>query len=85
MYTRLTRYSINKNDFMQYSEVDNRDDFYSFEGPLVRVWDQGGRLIVYTAAEERLGEEERELLLVASYYMQRDIVNLNKVYVGGME
>ena len=60
---------------MQYSEVENHDDFYSFSGSSdvpVKVWDPQGVGIVYDAALEDLEMLENELLLVGSYYIQQD-------------
>lgn len=58
---------------MQYMEVENHDDFYSFnvEGK-VRVWDQRGVAIVYEAALEDLQKLESELLTVGSYFIQQE-------------
>ena len=64
---------------MQYPEIENHDDYYSFEGPLIRVWDQAGKPIVYDTAEDRLKTLEKELLMVSTYYIQNDILRVNKV------
>lgn len=58
---------------MQYPEVENHDDFYSFEDmSSVRVWDQNGKAIVYDVVQERLKELEEQLLTIATYYIQKD-------------
>ena len=41
-------HSISESEFMQYMEVENHDDFYSFnEEGHVRVWDPQGVAVVY--------------------------------------
>ena len=58
---------------MQFMEVENHDDYYSFEGGdgHVRVRDHRGVHVVYDAALGDLDTVEKELLLVGSYYVQR--------------
>ena len=61
---------VDQSEFMQYMEVENHDDFYSFEGSnRIRVWDQQGVGVVYDSAVQDLSSLERELLTVASYYL----------------
>ena len=58
---------------MQYMEVENHNDFYSFNGEgKVRVWDQRGVAIVYEATLEDLQKLETELLTIGSYFIQKD-------------
>ena len=68
---------IDEVKFMQFTEVENHDDFYKFlptpeagQG-VVRVWDPQGANIVYDVALEDLRVLERELLIVGSYYIER--------------
>ncbi len=66
-----TSCSVDQAEFMTYMEVENHDDFYSFESPnQIRVWDQVGVAIVYDVALDDLSELESELLTLGSYYLQ---------------
>ena len=62
---------------MQFTEVENHDDFYEFHlgsetgTGLVSVWDPQGTAVVYDVAMEDLQELERELLVVGTYYITR--------------
>ncbi len=57
---------------MTYMEVENHDDFYSFEASnQIRVWDQQGVGVVYDSALEDLSNLETELLTVGSYYLSK--------------
>lgn len=64
---------------MQYSEVENRDDYYQFAGRGVTVWDQAGKMVVYDRAEQKMAILESELFIVASYYIQRCALKKLKV------
>lgn len=64
---------LSESEFMQYSEVENHDDFYSFTGEGgVRVWDGRGVGIMYDVALEDLRRLEQELLVVGSHYIQQE-------------
>lgn len=64
---------VDQSEFMRYMEVENHNDFYSFESTNhVRVWDQQGVGVVYDSALEDLTALEKELLIVASYYLSKD-------------
>ena len=60
---------------MQYMEIENRDDFYSFTSSCsssdlpVRVWDSQGVGVMYEVALEDLQRLEEELLVIGSYYI----------------
>ncbi len=57
---------------MTYMEMENHDDFYSFEASnQIRVWDQQGVGVVYDSALEDLSNLETELLTVGSYYLSK--------------
>ena len=63
---------VDQSEFMQYMEVENHDDFYSFEASnQIRVWDQQGVGVVYDSAIQDLSSLEKELLTVASYYLTK--------------
>ena len=55
---------------MTYMEVENHDDFYSFDSSnRIQVWDQQGVGVVYSSALSDLDDLEQELLTVGSYYI----------------
>jgi hypothetical protein len=70
-------YIISEVKFMQFTEVENHDDFYEFlPAPevgrgVVIIWDPQGVDIVYDTALEDLERLERELLTVGTYYIER--------------
>lgn len=43
-----------ESEYIEYSEVDNHDDFYSIEEGRIHVLDQRGYYIIYDAAEDDL-------------------------------
>ena len=43
---------ISESDFMEFSEVENHDDFYSVDEGRVHVQDQRGYFVIYDAAHE---------------------------------
>jgi len=43
-----------ESEYIEYSEVENHDDFYTIEEGRVHVIDQRGYYIMYEAAEEDL-------------------------------
>ncbi|XP_029452705.1 uncharacterized protein LOC115088588 [Rhinatrema bivittatum] len=66
-------FQVQSMQFMEFSEVDNHDDFYSVDGDgCMHTQDQRGAYIVYSAAMSDLKELEKQLLLVASQYMERE-------------
>ena len=70
---------------MQFMEVENHDDYHTFEGDgHIRVRDHRGVHIVYDAALEDLDSVEKELLLVGSYYIQHREGTAAKTRVSSM-
>ncbi|XP_021364139.1 uncharacterized protein LOC110457263 isoform X2 [Mizuhopecten yessoensis] len=65
-------YKLNESEFIQYADVDNHDDFYTIEEGRVHVHDQRGYFIIYDAAEADLKDLEKDLLLVATHYIEKD-------------
>ncbi|ELT87774.1 hypothetical protein CAPTEDRAFT_135511, partial [Capitella teleta] len=59
-------------EFMEYSEIENHDDFYSVEEGRVHVQDQRGYYIMYDTAIQDLKSLEEDLLLVTSHYIEKD-------------
>lgn len=58
--------------FMEFSEVENQDDYYSMEAASVYTQDPHGVHIMYDEALSDLKELEEELLLVASHYIEKE-------------
>ena len=65
-------FRIHEASFMEFSEIENHDDFYCVEEGRVHVQDQRGYYIVYDRAENDLKDLEKDLLLVASHYIEKD-------------
>ncbi|XP_028417505.1 uncharacterized protein LOC114541907 [Dendronephthya gigantea] len=68
---------VEQNEFMQYSEVENHDDFYVFEEGRVHVQDQRGLYVMYDTAIHDFRNLERDLLLVATQFIQNDKKNIH--------
>ncbi|KAL3313690.1 hypothetical protein Ciccas_007705, partial [Cichlidogyrus casuarinus] len=63
---------ISESEFMEFAETINRDDYYfqSESGQEIFVRDvEGGKVIVYDAAESDFQRLEKELLQIASYFL----------------
>ena len=71
--------SVSESDFMQYTDIDNHDDYYSFDNlSNISVWDQSGKLIMYDLAEKKLAELEEFLLTIATYYIEREVAGTDE-------
>lgn len=58
--------------FMEFSEVENQDDYYSIDAGYVYTQDQRGVHVMYDEALSDLKELEAEMLLVASHYIEKE-------------
>ncbi|XP_054554135.1 uncharacterized protein LOC119251499 [Talpa occidentalis] len=58
--------------FMEFSEVENQDDYYSTGAGCIHTQDQQGLHVMYDEALRDLEELEAELLLVASHYIEKE-------------
>ncbi|XP_065909526.1 uncharacterized protein [Dysidea avara] len=69
-------YIVSEHDFMTHMEVENHDDYYTFEtdGRII-VSDSTGTNIIYDAALVDLRDLESELLIVGSYYIMKNVVS----------
>lgn len=45
---------LNETEFMEFSDIENHDDFYTVEEGRIHVQDQRGYYIVYDSAEKDL-------------------------------
>ncbi|XP_032071184.1 uncharacterized protein LOC116507263 [Thamnophis elegans] len=58
--------------FMEFAEVENHDDFYTVEEAYIHTQDQRGAFVMYDVALQDLKETEKQLLLVASQYIEME-------------
>ncbi|XP_054993058.1 uncharacterized protein CCDC162P [Sorex araneus] len=58
--------------FMEFSEVENQDDYYSVEAGCIHTQDPQGVYVIYDQALRDLQELETELLLIASHYIEKE-------------
>ncbi|CAH8574297.1 unnamed protein product [Heterobilharzia americana] len=65
-------FKVKEVEFMQFAEVENHDDFYYHEEERIHVRDQIGYWIVYDCALDDFRELERDLLLIATSFIQKD-------------
>ncbi|XP_027630930.1 uncharacterized protein CCDC162P [Tupaia chinensis] len=66
------KHKVHSVQFMEFSEVENQDDYYSTAAGFVHTQDQQGVHIMYDEALSDLKEREAELLLVASHYIEKE-------------
>ncbi|XP_074043407.1 uncharacterized protein LOC141487779 isoform X2 [Macrotis lagotis] len=65
-------YKVQSTQFMEFSEVENQDDFYTVEDGYIHVQDQQGAYVMYDCALHDLEELESQLLLLVSHYIERE-------------
>uniref|UniRef100_UPI00398EB9BA uncharacterized protein isoform X2 n=1 Tax=Pristiophorus japonicus TaxID=55135 RepID=UPI00398EB9BA len=58
-------------EFMEFSEIENHDDFYTTEDSCIHTQDQRGVYIMYDVAIKDLKELENQLLLLATQYIEK--------------
>ncbi|XP_068750634.1 uncharacterized protein [Montipora capricornis] len=66
-------YRVEQSEFMEFSEVENHDDFFTMEEGRVHIQDQRGYYILYDSALADFKQLETELLLVATHYIEKDL------------
>ncbi|ELW50092.1 Coiled-coil domain-containing protein 162 [Tupaia chinensis] len=71
-HLRIRELQVHSVQFMEFSEVENQDDYYSTAAGFVHTQDQQGVHIMYDEALSDLKEREAELLLVASHYIEKE-------------
>ncbi|XP_077981616.1 uncharacterized protein LOC144436648 [Glandiceps talaboti] len=77
-------YKVSETEFMEFSEVENHDDFYTLEEGKVHVQDQRGYYVIYDAALKDLEDLEKDLLLIATHFIEKDKENRCVDGVAGM-
>ncbi|CAM4545844.1 unnamed protein product [Caretta caretta] len=65
-------FKVHSAQFMEFSEVENHDDFYTTQDGYIHTQDQRGAYIIYDIALKDLKDLENQLLLVASQYIEQD-------------
>ncbi|XP_077868441.1 uncharacterized protein LOC100372084 [Saccoglossus kowalevskii] len=65
-------FRVNEAEFMEFSEIDNHDDFYTVEEGRVHVQDQKGYYVIYDSALQDIKDLERDLLLIATHFIEKD-------------
>ncbi|XP_022108314.1 uncharacterized protein LOC110988792 isoform X2 [Acanthaster planci] len=70
-----SEFRLGESEFLEFSEVENHDDFYSLDEGRVHVQDQRGYYVIYQAAMEDFKQLEKDLLLVATCFIERDREN----------
>ncbi|XP_067841118.1 uncharacterized protein si:ch73-242m19.1 [Heptranchias perlo] len=70
-------------EFMEFSEIENHDDFYTTEDSYIHTQDQRGFYIMYDVAIKDLKELENQLLLLATQYIEKDPRTCQRVSSAG--
>nr|XP_023396195.1 uncharacterized protein CCDC162P [Loxodonta africana] len=65
-------HKVHSVQFLEFSEVENQDDYYSTGAGYILTQDQQGAYIMYDEALSDLKELETELLLLASHYIEKE-------------
>nr|XP_044613213.1 uncharacterized protein LOC106829732 isoform X1 [Equus asinus] len=65
-------HKVHSIQFMEFSEVENQDDYYSTGAGYIHTQDPQGVHVMYDEALSDLKELEMELLLVASHYIEKE-------------
>ncbi|KAL4226305.1 hypothetical protein ACF0H5_014288 [Mactra antiquata] len=77
-------FKLNETEFVEFSDLDNHDDFYTVDDGRIHVQDQRGYYIMYDSATKDLDELEKDLMFLATHYIEKDrnlrgISKINKV------
>ncbi|XP_055391214.1 coiled-coil domain-containing protein 162-like [Bubalus kerabau] len=71
-HLRIRELQVQSIQFMEFSEVENQDEYYSMGAGYIHTQDQQGVYVMYDEALSGLKDLETELLLVASHYIERE-------------
>ncbi|XP_075058991.1 uncharacterized protein LOC142144265 [Mixophyes fleayi] len=72
MHQTPADFKVHSAQFMEFSEVENHDDYYTVEDGIVHTQDQKGAFIVYDAALEDLHELQDQMLLLTTLIIERE-------------
>ncbi|KAM4694292.1 uncharacterized protein O3C94_004746 [Discoglossus pictus] len=65
-------FKVHSAQFMEFSEVDNQNDYYTVEDGIVHTRDPRGAFIMYDVALEDLHELQEQLLLMTTHFIEGD-------------
>ncbi|XP_031757880.1 uncharacterized protein LOC100496491 isoform X2 [Xenopus tropicalis] len=65
-------FKVQSSNFMEFSEVENQNDFYTTEDGIIHTQDQRGAFIMYDVALEDLQELQEQLLLMATCLIEQE-------------
>ncbi|XP_052781335.1 uncharacterized protein LOC128217918 isoform X2 [Mya arenaria] len=65
-------FKVSEAEFIEMADEDNHDDFYTIEDGRTHVQDQRGYYIMYEAATTDLENLEKDLMLLATHYIEKD-------------
>ncbi|XP_069812847.1 uncharacterized protein [Dendropsophus ebraccatus] len=84
MYQTPADLQVDGAQFMEFSEVENHNDFYTVEDGIVHTQDQRGAFVMYDVALKDLQQLQDELLLLTTLYIENDrSFKLSKKEVNG--
>ncbi|XP_071997916.1 uncharacterized protein [Engystomops pustulosus] len=79
MYQTPADLQVHSAQFMEFSEVDNHNDFYTVDDYMVHTQDQRGAFVMYDTALEDLQQLQDQLLLLTTLYIEKDRSCKNEV------
>ncbi|CAH2252244.1 Hypothetical predicted protein [Pelobates cultripes] len=65
-------FKVQSSQFMEFSEMENHDDFYSIEDGIIHTQDQRGAFVMYDIALQDLKDIEEQLLLMTTHFIEND-------------
>ncbi|XP_068087378.1 coiled-coil domain-containing protein 162-like isoform X5 [Hyperolius riggenbachi] len=65
-------FQVHSAQFMEFSEVENHNDYYTMENGIIHTQDQKGAFIVYDVAIDDLQELQHQLLLLTTLFIERE-------------
>ncbi|KAM9316636.1 uncharacterized protein PAF06_007690 [Gastrophryne carolinensis] len=72
MHRTPADYKVHSGQFMEFSEVENHNDFYKIEDGIIHTQDQRGAYIIYDVALDDLKELQNQLLLHTTLLIERE-------------
>ncbi|XP_048257717.1 uncharacterized protein LOC124151794 isoform X2 [Haliotis rufescens] len=65
-------FKMSESEFIEFSEVENHDDFYTIEEGRIHVVDQRGYYIMYDMAVSDVENREKDFMLIATHFIEKD-------------
>ncbi|XP_041457909.1 uncharacterized protein LOC121410103 isoform X2 [Lytechinus variegatus] len=78
LHNTPAEFKLSESEFMEFSDIENHDDFYTIDEGRVHVQDQRGYYIIYHKAKEDMKNLETDLLLIATHFIEKDRENRTK-------